>query len=160
MFVSGSSPPLWPAAAASLRSASCCCSTGLPPHASAAATSAEPPAAPSEPGTPAPSLPSSAPFGPAGEDRKRRGSTRQLGKPPSDWPTPGEGRYLLQLLLGVFLPASLVLSSLPELAEPLSFLLGRVDLAAELLLHLHLLHPDVVLLLLGLLQSEGNGKVV
>lgn len=60
-----SSPPPWPAAAASLHSVSWCCSTELRSHASAAATSADTRVETSACVTPAPSLPSSEPCVPA-----------------------------------------------------------------------------------------------
>ena len=64
--------------------------------------------------------------------------------------------YLFQLLLSVFLPAPLVPRALSKLSEPLSFLLGRVDLAPQLLLHFDLLHLDAALLLLSFLQPESK----
>lgn len=62
--------------------------------------------------------------------------------------------YLLQLLLRVYLPAPFVRCSLPKLTQAMGLLLGRVDFAPQLLLHLHLLHLNAALLLLSLLQPD------
>ena len=64
--------------------------------------------------------------------------------------------YLLQLLLGIFLAAPLILRSLPQLLQPLGFLLGKVDLIAQLLLQVHLFHLHCAVLLLGFVQPADN----
>lgn len=67
---------------------------------------------------------------------------------------------LLQLLLRVLLPAPLVLRPLAELPQPMRLQLGRVDLAPQLLLHPHLFHLNAALLLLRLMQPEGQSESI
>lgn len=63
--------------------------------------------------------------------------------------------YLLQLFLGIFLAAPLILSTLPQLLQPLSFLLGNIDLITQLLLQMDLLYFHCAVLLLGLMEPGG-----
>lgn len=64
--------------------------------------------------------------------------------------------YLLQLLLSIFLAAPLILGTLPQLLQPLGFLLGKVDLITQLLLQMDLFHLHCAVLLLGLVQPGGD----
>ena len=66
----------------------------------------------------------------------------------------GEAQYLNELLLSVLQAAQLTLRSLSQLPEPMSLLLGSVDLVPHFLLQVLLLHRHRAVLLLSFLQSK------
>ena len=67
-----------------------------------------------------------------------------------------ERLYLYQLLLSVLESTELALGALTELPEAVGLALGPADLVPHLLLQVLLLHRHRPVLLLGLLQPEGE----